>query len=200
MSNETQDTQLEIHMVCFISEEKKTWNPFISYSAFFSPICYWTLSVEDFGRNRSPSCCLLHSFFFLFITSMMVKNHIDSKCMCVTRAVSLCPPTPSPLIWKKLVGWLLMADWELCARIHYILSQTAVSAFTGGTNENHGISRAGPFVPQSRLESWNTEERRRRRKNNSVTGISVLLLGKLHIWHWANTIVFWLVSGECLCS
>jgi len=74
-----------------------------------------------------------------------------------------------------------MANWELCARINYILSETAVSAFTGGTNKNHGISRAGPSVLQSRLESRRTEERRRR--NNSLTGISVLLLGKLHIWH-----------------
>jgi len=46
-----------------------------------------------------------------------------------------------------------MADWELCARIHYILSETTVSAFTRGTNENHAISRTGPSVPQSRLES-----------------------------------------------
>jgi hypothetical protein len=39
----------------------------------------------------------------------------------------------------------------------------------------------------------------RRRRNTSLTGVSILLLGKLHIWHWANTVVFWLVSGECLC-
>jgi hypothetical protein len=42
-----------------------------------------------------------------------------------------------------LVGLLLMADWKLRAKIHYILSETAVSAFTGGTSENRGLSRAG---------------------------------------------------------
>jgi len=84
MSNETQDTQLEIRIFCFIGE--KTWNPFISYSASFFPICYWFLSVEDFGGNLISSCWLLHRFFFffcLFITHKMVKSRIDSKCTCI---------------------------------------------------------------------------------------------------------------------
>lgn len=144
--------------------------------------------------------CTDFSSFSLFITRMMVKNRIDIKCVFIKGAVSLCHPPP-PIVSKKLVGWLLMADWELCARIHYILSETTVSAFTRGTNENHGISRAGPSVPQSRLESWKKEETRRR--NNSLAGISVLLLGKLHIWHYlalSEYNCFLTFSGECLCS
>lgn len=105
MSNETQATQLEISIVCFIWE-KKVKSFYFIFGLFLRSVTesyLWKFLMET--SVLLAVYCIGVSSFFLFITHMMLKNRIDNKCTCIKGAVSLCPLPPTSL---KEVGRLII--------------------------------------------------------------------------------------------